>query len=113
MTAYRVSVDELTLHDAAGDGRSLHYERDHDLTVNTKTALGGGTQAAIILLELGIDGHETHRARLDFGFNPAEDGEEVFTYDRRGDEVRALTDAIDTLTALRDHLESATSDWGR
>ena len=34
---YRVSVDELTLYDE-GTGSSLHYGRDHDLHVNTKSA---------------------------------------------------------------------------
>lgn len=100
MTSYRVSVDELSLYDA-GTGRSLHYEHDHDLRVNVKPAIRGGDQAALILIELGIDGGDCHQARLDIG--PCwEDG--TFCYEKTGDEVRAITDAIDTLAALRDQL---------
>lgn len=104
---YRVSVDELSLYDAE-TGLSLHFERDHDLYISTKAAQRGGELAAVVVMELGIDGYACHRARLDFGAMFPSEGEELFHYSRSGDEVRALTDAIDTLTALRDQLARLT-----
>lgn len=111
MSAYRVSVDELTLYDSEAN-RVLHYERDHDLTVQAKAANRGGEIAALLLIELGIDGAETHQARLDFGIIKGSEGDGAFRYNRGGDEVRVLTDAIETLTALRDQLERVTAASG-
>ncbi|MDO9498102.1 MAG: hypothetical protein Q7J48_20530 [Nocardioides sp.] len=109
MSTYRASVGELSLHDPES-GRNLHFERDHDLTVETKRANRGGEIAAVLLIELGIDGCETHQARLDFGhITGAYNDPEAFHYALTGDEVRALTDAIDTLTALRDELARMTT----
>jgi len=103
---YEVAVDNLSLHHASGE--SLHYERDRDLTIHTKAAKRGGEFAAVVLVELGIDGYACHQARLDFGTLHPKEGEEMFHYERTGDEVRALNDAIETLTAIRDQLAEIT-----
>lgn len=103
MTAYQVLVDGLSLYAESGD--SLHYERDHDLSLHTKPARRGGEVAAVVLVELGIDGNTCHQARLDFGtLFPKAGEDDLFHYSLMGDEVRALTDAIDTLTEIRDQL---------
>lgn len=81
-------------------GTARHFERDHDLEVGVKGARRGGTVAGIVLVELGIDGYDTHLARVDFG---SVDRDAECRY-RTGDSVRALTDAIDCLTLLRDQL---------
>lgn len=96
-TNFRLDVEAFTLH---GDGTNLHYETDGDLFVQCKPALGGGERAGLVLVELGIDGYKTHRARVDLhGFM---DDPEALTYDR--DRVAALDDAIEALTAIRDQL---------
>lgn len=99
MSARHTSIEAFDLY-IDGDG-SRHYERDHDLFINAKSATDGGETAALVLIELGIDGNRTHRAKFDFGLaEPSPDG---FTYERDV-EVRALSDAIETPTALRDRM---------
>lgn len=98
----RLEQFEITNRDS---GRSWVFELDEDLSINVKPAQAqhGGSAAAVVLIELGIDGYDVHHARLDFGGSiPHEEG--LFTYARTGDEVKALTDAIETLTVLRDEL---------
>lgn len=101
------SIEQFSLY--ADGGKALSFEQDMDLHVHTKAARGGGrgSVAAVVLVELGIDGYEAHRARLDYGLVPLDDTE-AFRYDRGRDEVRVLTDAIDALTALRDELARMT-----
>lgn len=98
---YEVRVEALNLYATEAD-RSYDYERDGDLTVNCAAAHRGGTVAGLILVELGIDGNEMHRVRLDFGVG--ETHPDAYRLRRSGDEVRALTDAIDAMTALRNEL---------
>lgn len=108
MSAYSTEVGALSLYDAEA-GVSLDFERDRDLSVNLKEARRGGDAAAFVLVELGIDGNAAHHARLDFGCIFPSEGEDRFHYSLTGDEVRALTDAIDTLTILRDRLAHVTA----
>jgi hypothetical protein len=100
---YSIMIERFSLHDN-DSGRTLHYERDEDLHMHTKAARRGGDVAAVLLVELGIDGSECHQARLDFGTRCPDD--DAFAYRVLGDEVRVLTDAIETLTALRDVLSA-------
>lgn len=99
---YRTNVESLNLYASDGD-QILHYEEDHDLHVHCKAANRGGTTAGLVLVELGIDGYETHRVRFNVGSGHLEETE-AFRYALQGDEVRALTDAINAMTALRDEL---------
>lgn len=88
-----------------------HYERDVDLTVGVKGASRGGQVAGVVLVELGIDGNDMHMARLNFNWvDGASEDAAVFHYalPSGDDEVRALTDAIECLTVLRDQLARMT-----
>lgn len=112
MSALKVGIEAFSLFEQDGDQRSFHYEYDHDLTVNTKAASQGGEVAALLLVELGIDSYPAHRVRLGVGVCDREG--DAFFYESSGDEVRILTDAIETLTALRDRLaliEAVPSAW--
>ena len=95
---FKAKVEEFSLH--GEDDTSRHYRDDHDLRVNCKEATGGGRYAARPLLELGIDGYDCSAAHLDMHRSSLHDGE--FFYMSRADALAA----IETLTAIRDHLES-------
>lgn len=87
------------------DASSVHYSLDHDLHMQTKATRHDGQVSAVVLVELGIDGYTTHGVRLDYGAAEP-DG---LTY-RHGDEVRALTDAIEAMTAVRDKVAETQGD---
>ena len=101
MSAYRTTVESLSLYATDEVGASVHYQLDPDLHARTKAASDGGEVSAVVFVELGIDGYATHGVRLDYGVAEP-DGLNVY---RHGDEVRALTDAIEAMTAVRDELE--------
>lgn len=107
MSGYEVTVESFVVRQEASDQQWV-YERDEDLSIGIRRAQDGrGSHAGVLLVELGIDGYPCHRARLDFGYLKDAD-EEAFNYDRSPDaELRALTDAIETLTILRDELARA------
>lgn len=105
---YEVGADAFTLTARTDNPerrtgpQTIHYERDHDLMVTCKNANRGGTQAGLVLIELGVDGYECHTVRLDM-MRPGQDDDE-YHYASSGDEVWALTDAIEALTAVRDQI---------
>lgn len=93
----RLDVEAFTLSNGESN---VHFEADDDLAVSVKPARGSGSVAGLVLLELGIDGYQTHRARVDV-FGASEDPEE---YHYGSDQLAALDDAIDALMAVRDQL---------
>lgn len=102
MTAYALDVERFTLADPSandGYGSTRHFENDAELRHGCRDALGAGSQAALLLIELGIDGADSHRVRLEH--QPVREPDAV-NYKR--DDVAALDAAIETLTAIRDEL---------
>lgn len=100
-TGYALDVERFTLSDQA---RTRHFEGDAELRLGCKGALDGGSQAALVLIELGIDGYDSHRVRIEH--QPVLDPD-ALTYQR--DDVAALDAAIETLTAIRDQLAAMRS----
>jgi len=109
---YQLDVEAFSLF---ADGASVHYEADPDLSIGVNLALTGNrdvraNQAALVLIELGIDGHETHRVRVDRTGNypgPGEDAADyadAFNYPRSGSEAFILGDAIEACQAVLDQL---------
>lgn len=118
---YKLHVDNFSVVDPEADGgRGLDvtFEVDPDLYLGCGRALGNvpgrriANQAALVLVELGIDGSASHRVRVDHTGNmpgPNDDPAlfaDAFNYPRGGGYVEILTDAIESLTALRDQLEA-------
>ena len=69
----RLEVEGFTLHDEKGASR--HFERDHDLEVKARKALGAsGDQRAVLLISLGVDGYDCHRVQLDYSAGQYDDG---------------------------------------
>ena len=67
------------------------------------------SQAALVLIELGIDGESTHRVRVDRTGNRSLPGEDPALYDDafnypRGGEALILGDAVEALQAVVDQL---------
>lgn len=104
MTAYALDVERFTLSNSSandGYGRTRHFEGDAELHHGCRAALGSGSQAALLLIELGIDGADSHRVSIEHQPPSVLDPDAVH-YGR--DDVAALDDAIETLTAIRDEL---------
>ncbi len=101
-----VEVEAFNLH-YRELGRTFDYVRDADLSGvlgdEFTKHVGGGHRAGLVVVELGIDGYEAHRVRVDVGIIPPEHTD-VLRYRNSGDEVRMLTDAIEAMTAIRDEL---------
>lgn len=116
---YRLDVEAFTLSDGE---TNVHFELDNDLYIGVDRALGNpqdrgeraartrlASQAALVLVELGIDGERTHRVRLERTGNipgPGEDRgryEDAFNYPASG-EAFILGDAIEALQAVLDQL---------
>jgi len=115
---YRLDVEAFSLSDGE---TCIDFELDNDLYVGVDRALGnpqdpverqGGrcaSQAALVLIELGIDGSPQHRVRLERTGNipgPGEswdDYDDVFNYPRNG-EAFILGDAIEACQAVLDQL---------
>lgn len=66
------------------------------------TFLQGSTDGVGRQIACG-DGHPTHRVRFDYGLI-ADDGESFLNDRHRGEDVWALSDAIEALTAVRDRI---------
>ena len=86
-----LEVEGFTLCDGAGSVR--HFEFDCDLNVTAAEALGSGTQQAVLLVALGLDGEDTHRLQLNYMRSAFENSAHV------------LDEAIEALEAFRDQLE--------
>lgn len=87
-------------------GNHVHYEADDDLTVQCARALGSGQRAGLVLVELGIDGYETHKVRVECGAVIIDHAEDETVLHYGGDKVAALDDALAAIEAVRDKLEA-------
>ena len=87
----RLDVEGFTLYDDKGASR--HFERDHDLEIKAKKALGAsGDQRAVLLITLGIDEYDCHRVQLDY--RPGHYDETCYVVD----------EAIEALEVIRQQL---------
>lgn len=114
---YRIAVENFSLYDGE---TSLHFERDMDLYVEAGRALSHpagapkGRQAALVLIELGIDGEHAHRVRVDqtsylFCPGPGEDPslyDGAFVYPHQNPETFILSDALEAVEALLERLRA-------
>lgn len=115
---YRLDVEAFSL--LSDDETCIDFQLDNDLYVGVDRALGNNpdpakrkgkiaSQAALVLIELGIDGNRTHRVRLERTGNipgPGDDPsdyETAFNYPRSG-EAFILGDAIEACQAVLDQL---------
>jgi hypothetical protein len=89
-----LEVEGFTLSDSdSSRGATRHFERDHDLGVKVRKAIGGGDQQAVLLISLGIDDHDTHLVQLDY--RSGHYGEGAFS---------VVSEAIETLEVIRQQL---------
>lgn len=86
-----LEVEGFTLCD--GDGAVRHFEFDRDLNVTAARALGSGTQQAVLLVALGLDGEDIHRLQLNYMRSAFENSAHV------------IDEAIEALEAFRDQLD--------
>lgn len=87
-----LEVEGFTLCDGAGSVR--HFEFDRDLEVNAAKALGSGTQQAVLLVALGLDGEDVHRLQLNYLRSAFENSAHV------------IDEAIEALDAFRAQLDA-------
>lgn len=116
---YRLDVEAFSLYDGESN---ITFELDNDLYIGVDRALGNpqdraermakprlASQAALVLVELGIDGENSHRVRVARTGNIPGPGdsperwEDAFNYPTHG-EAFILGDAIAACQALLDQL---------
>lgn len=118
---FRLSVESFALFN---NDSAVSFEADDDLSIGVSRALGNPTdpaermrsrlasQAALVLIELGIDGDPSHRVRVQRTGNfpgPGEDRglyEDAYNYPTRADggDALILGDAIEACQAILDQL---------
>ncbi len=111
-TNYSLTVEAFDLHDGE---TSIHFKVDPDLYVGVDRALGNdparrgrpcAQQAALVLIELGIDGNKVHRVRVErTGNSPGPDDdpqwyEDAFNYNRDEASASIVEDAVTALQAV-------------
>ena len=95
--ARQLDVEAFSLYGTDKTRGNVHYEADDDLS---------GQLAGLVLVELGIDGYETHKVRVDLSAVMIDHAEDETVLHYGGDKVAALDDALAAIEAVRDQLEA-------